>query len=90
MNKKELVKYVSEKVMITERDTMIILNVMFDGIRESLENGDKVKVRDFGTFFVQERKARRAYSPIDKSPIDVPARKAVKFKSAQSLNKRIK
>lgn len=89
MTKKDLVKHISDTVMITERDAGVIFDVLFDGIKEGLESGEEVKIREFGTFFIQERKARKAYSPLDQSPIDVPARKGIKFRVSKDLTKRI-
>jgi len=89
LTKKELVKYVSDKIMVTENDAGIVFDVIFDGIKEALENGESVKIREFGTFFIQERAARRAYNPKDQSPIDVPPRKSIKFRVSKNLNERI-
>ena len=89
MNKKDLVKYISDRTMITERDASIIFDVVFDGIKEGLKRGEEVKVREFGTFFIQERKPRRAYSPIDQSPINVPARNGIKFRASSFLTKKV-
>jgi nucleoid DNA-binding protein len=90
LNKTELVKYISDKIMVTENDAGIVFDVLFDGIKKALEHGDNVKIREFGTFFVQKRKPRKAYNPKDQSPIDVPAKKVVKFKVSKKLNERIK
>lgn len=89
MTKKELVKYVSDKIMVTETDAGIVFDVIFDGIKEALESGDSVKIREFGTFFVQERAARKAYNPKTQEPLDIPVRKAVKFKVSKKFNERI-
>lgn len=89
MNKKDLVKYVSDKTMITEKDAGIIVEVVMDGIKEALEEGDRVKIREFGSFFIQERKARKAISPYDQLPVDVPAKKVIKFKPAEMLHEKV-
>lgn len=89
MTKKELVKYVSDKIMVTENDAGIVFDVIFGGIKEALEKGDSVKIREFGTFYVQERAARKAYHPKTQEPIDVPARKAVKFNISKKFNERV-
>lgn len=89
MTKKELIKSLSDKVMITERDSNVIFDVLFDIIKENLLNNGKVKIRNFGTFFIEDRKPRKAYSPYDGSEIDVPAKKVIKFRVANSLKNEI-
>ena len=85
MNKSDLVRYVSDKTMITENDANIIVDVFIDGMRKSLDSGDKVTIKNFGTFFLQNRKARSAVDPRNQEPIEVPAKTVVKFKSSKKL-----
>ena len=89
MHKKDLVKYVSDKTMIMQKDASIIVDVVMDGIKKALEDGDRVKIRDFGSFFIQERKARKAINPYNQTPVDVPAKKVIKFKPADILHKKV-
>jgi nucleoid DNA-binding protein len=89
VTKKELVKYVSDRTLITERDASIICDVVFDGIKDALENGQNVKVRGLGSFYIHNRKPRKSVSPKDQTPIMIPAKKVVKFKVSKKLNERI-
>lgn len=86
MNKKELVKYVSDKTLITESDASIIIDVVFDGVKKGLGKGERVKIRDFGSFFVKKMKARISVNPKDQTPIDVPEKNMVKFKVSDKLH----
>lgn len=90
MNKTDLIKYVSDKTMITEADAGIIVDVFLDGIKKGLIDGERVKIRDFGSFVIQERKARTALSPYDQSVVDVPAKKVVKFIAANKVKEMVK
>lgn len=85
MNKSDLVKYVSDKTMITERDASIIVDVFINGIIESLDVGDKVMLKNFGTFHLQKRKPRTALNPRNQQVVNVPAKTVVKFKSSKKL-----
>lgn len=75
--------------MVTENDASIVFDVLFDGVKKALENGEVVKIREFGTFYIHDKKARRAYNPNTQEPIDVPPRKVIKFKVSKILNERI-
>jgi len=86
MNKSDLVKYVSDKTMITENDAGIIIDVFLRGIKEGLNEGERITIKNFGSFFLQVRKPRSAVNPRTKEPIEVPAKKVIKFKSAQKIH----
>lgn len=86
MNKNDLIKYVSDKTMITVKDAGVIVDVFLNGIKEGLDIGERVKIKDFGSFFLQERKPRTALNPRTQEVIDVPAKKVVKFKSSKGLH----
>ena len=89
MNKTDLVKYVSDKTMITERDAGIIIDVFLNGIKKGLENKERVKINNFGSFFIQERKARTALNPRTQEVINVPEKSVIKFNSSNKLHERI-
>lgn len=85
MNKSDLIKYVSDKTKITERDSSIIIDVFINGLKKGLKDGERVKLKDFGSFYLQERKSRIAVSPWNQEVIDVPAKNVVKFESSKKL-----
>jgi len=85
MNKSDLIKYVSDKTMIKEDDAYTIIDVFIRGMKEGLVNDDKVTIKNFGTFFLQERSARKAVDPRNQEPVNVPAKTVVKFKSSKKL-----
>ena len=89
MNKSDLVKYVSDKTLITENDAGIIVDVFLDGLKKGLEAGDRVTIKNLGSFYLQERKPRTALNPRNQELIDVPAKTVVKFKSAKKLYDKI-
>jgi len=89
MNKKDLVKYISDKVRITENDASIIMDVLMDGIKEGLNEDGVVKIRHFGTFSIEKRKARKINSPYDGSIINVPEKNAVKFKVSKEISEMV-
>ena len=89
MNKTDLIKYVSDKTMITERDAGIIIDVFLDGIKKGLINKERVKLSNFGSFFIQERKARTALNPRTQEIITVPEKNVVKFNSSDKLYEKV-
>jgi len=86
MNKSDLIKYVSDETMITERDAGVIISVFLRGIKEGLESKKKITIKNFGSFSLQDRKERTAVNPRTQEPIKVPAKTVIKFKSAKKLH----
>jgi DNA-binding protein HU-beta len=85
MNKKELVKAISEKLEITQKAAGEQLEVMLEVITEELVNGGEVKISGFGTFSVAERGERQGINPATQQPITIPAKKSAKFKGGKEL-----
>ena len=85
MNKSDLVKYVSDKTKVTENDLSIIFDVFLKGIKNALERSERVTIKNFGSFFLQDRKARTALNPKNQEKIDVPAKTVIKFKSSKKM-----
>lgn len=80
MNKTELVTYVAENAQLSKKDAQLAVDSILEGIKESLQKGDKVSLPGFGTFDVRERAARKGVNPATKEVIDIKASKTVGFK----------
>jgi integration host factor subunit beta len=86
MTKAELVEKVSEKVDgLTKKQTEVIINTIFDSIKDALSTGDKIEIRGFGSFKIRSRKQREGRNPKTGSPVSVPAKKVPFFKAGKEL-----
>ena len=86
MNKSELVSAVAQKSGLTKVDAKKALDAVLESIDEELKDGGKVVLVGFGTFSVTERSARKGINPRTKEPIDIPAKKVVRFKAGSVLS----
>ena len=86
MNKSELVSAVAQRTELTKVDAKKALDAVLEAIGEELKNDGKVVLVGFGTFSVSERSARKGINPRTKEPIDIPAKKVVKFKAGSELS----
>lgn len=83
MNKEILVKTVAGNIDgATKKDIEVVVNEVFDTIKNTLASGEKVAIAGFGSFEVAERAARIGRNPKDGSTIQIPASKAPKFKAS--------
>lgn len=90
MNKTELVSAIAEKAGLTKVDAKNALDATLDAISEALAQSDKIALVGFGTFSVAEKGARTGINPATKAKIEIPARKAVKFKAGAELTAKVK
>lgn len=90
MNKAELINAIAEKANLSKVQAKAALDATINTISEQLANGDKVALIGFGTFAVSEKTARTGINPRTKEKIEIPARKAVKFKAGAELNDVVK
>ena len=86
MNKEILVKTVAGNIEgATKKDIEVVVNEVFDTIKNTLASGEKVAIAGFGTFEAVERAARTGRNPKDGSTIQIPASKAPKFKAGKAF-----
>ena len=86
MTRSALIEKVSEKVEgLTLKQTDIVIETVFDSIKEALKRGEKIEIRGFGNFRLKERQPRKARNPKTGESVDVPQKRAVRFKAGKAL-----
>ena len=90
MTKAELIERIAAKAKISKKAANIALNTFVGATTNALKRGERVALVGFGTFSVAKRKARTARNPRTGETINVPARKAPKFKAGRELKKAVK
>ncbi len=80
MKKQDLVSKVAARAGLRKKDAEAALDAFVEVVKEALKRGDTVRLVGFGTFKVQERKARRGINPRTRKPIQIPARKVPVFR----------
>ncbi len=85
MNKSELIDAIAQKSGLSKVDSKKALDATLAAITGEVKKGGKVVLVGFGTFSVSERKARKGINPRTKKAINIPAKKAAKFKAGSDL-----
>ena len=67
MNKNELVKALSEKSNLKQKDCNLCVNALLEVLKDSLERGESVLLNGFGKFFVRFKKQRKCVNPQTKA-----------------------
>lgn len=90
MNKAELVEEVVNETGLTRRTAREAVNTVTSVITDALARGEKVTLVGFGTFKVMERKARTGRNPQTGQTIQIPAKKAPKFRPGKGLREKVR
>ena len=89
MNKGDLINKVAEDANMTKNQATEVLNCVFESITETLKDGNKVSLVGFGTFTLNERKARTGRNPQTGASIEIPSKNVIKFKPGKDLADRV-
>jgi integration host factor subunit alpha len=85
-----LCEAVAEKdPFITKTLARSILDAMLEEIAAALVNGETVKLRNFGTFTVRDKKERLGRNPRTMEPAKITARRSLTFKASPAVVKKI-
>ncbi len=89
MTKAELVEDVARAAELTKKDAEKLVEIVFESIIETLNQGEKIELRGFGSFRVRERGARRGRNPKTGDPVNIPAKRVPYFKPGKELKELI-
>jgi integration host factor subunit beta len=89
MTKAELVEDVARAAELTKKDAERLVEIVFESIIATLNSGEKIELRGFGSFRVRERGARRGRNPKTGDPVDIPAKRVPYFKPGKELKELI-
>ena len=89
MAKTDIVEKIAEIAKINKAEAGRALDSLVSYITAEVKLGNKVKVAGLGTFIMKERAARKARNPKTGAVVDVPAKKAVRFRASKSLKQAV-
>ena len=90
MNKKELVKTLSEKLQIAETEALKFVESFQGIITQTLSQGDEVTLIGFGKFHRKKQRARIGRHPQTGEPISIPAKYHPAFSPGKTLKDTVK
>ena len=89
MRKVELVQRIAAELGCTIGQAEAAVEATLTTIKQSLQQGDPVILRRFGTWHVRAKQARVGRNPKTGAVAAIPARRVVRFTAAQVLKDRI-
>ena len=86
MNKSDLINRISDgEVLLNEEDFEQSVNTILSLISNSLSNGNRVEIRNFGTFSIRSRKQRISRNPKTGTSVLVEAKHHPYFSASKHL-----
>ena len=85
MTKRELVMDVAARLGYTQHEVSAIVQSMLDSIVDSLAEGHRLEIRNFGVFDVKTRDPRLGRNPRTGDEVSIPQKKIAGFKPGKAL-----
>ncbi|PYU47862.1 MAG: integration host factor subunit beta, partial [Acidobacteria bacterium] len=80
LTKADLIEEVLRITELPRKESETIVETIFDSIIESLQKGQKIEIRGFGSFRTRERRGRIGRNPKTGAKVEVPAKRIPFFK----------
>ena len=85
MTKADIVAKISEKLGLEKGDVQATVETFMEEVKTSLETGDNVYLRGFGSFVIKERAEKTARNISKNTTIIIPAHNIPSFKPAKTF-----
>src|SRR5579862_4286091 len=89
MNKVDLIRSAMERLELSRKDAVALVDGLFEDIQAAVVSGEPVKIPGFGQFKVRDRAARMARNPATGEQVKVPAKRVFKFLPAKALKEAV-
>ncbi len=89
LTKADMADSLFEELGLNKREAKDMVEMFFEKVRCSLEEGGQVKLSGFGNFDLREKKQRPGRNPKTGEEIPISARRVVTFRPGQKLKTRV-
>ncbi len=85
MTKADIIEAVYEQIGFSKKEAAEVVELVFETMKETLTEGEKIKISGFGNFVVRPKRARTGRNPQTGEQITISARRVLTFKPSQVL-----
>lgn len=90
MTKSDMVQMLSEKLgTLTKKECEVIVDTVFQNMRDALQRGEKIEIRGFGSFTVRVRRAKEGRNPKTGEKVFIPEKRIPFFKVGKELREMV-
>ncbi|MBQ7297979.1 MAG: integration host factor subunit beta [Alistipes sp.] len=90
MTKADIVSEIAKNTGVEKVQVMAIVEAFMDSVKGSLESGNNVYLRGFGSFIIKKRAQKVARNISKNTTITIPEHNIPAFKSAKSFATKVK
>lgn len=90
MKKADLAQMVQDELQGTKAQAERVVDMIFEAIGKTMAKGNSVDIAGFGKFEGRMQSARTARNPRTGETVQVPAKRAPKFKAGKALKDLVK
>lgn len=83
--KNDLIKLVSKETGFYKNEIEEVFNSIIHNIPKMMDSGDKLFIKEFGSFTCDKTKERYGRNPKTNEKVFIPSRKKLKFKASEVL-----
>lgn len=85
MTKADIVESLYEKMGFSKKQASELVELVFETMKTTLSEGQKIKISGFGNFVVREKRSRVGRNPQTGESIEISARRVLTFRPSQVL-----
>jgi integration host factor subunit alpha len=89
ITKADLGNTLFDEVGLNKREAKDFVELFFEKLRQSLEQGTAVKLSGFGSFTLRDKTSRPGRNPKTGEEVAISARRVVTFRSSQKLKQSV-
>ncbi len=89
MTKADIISEVFDKVGLPKQDAEELVEMILDMIKQTLKEGETVKLSGFGNFVVRKKNARKGRNPKTGQEIEITPRRVVSFRPSMIFKEHV-
>ncbi len=74
---------------LPRNETQLIVEAVFDTLKETLQKNESIKVSGFGTFNIRNKNSRVGRNPKTKEEVEITPRRVITFKASDQLKEAV-
>jgi integration host factor subunit alpha len=85
MTKADIIEAVYDQIGFSKKEAAEVVELVFETMKDTLADGEKIKISGFGNDVVRPKRARTGRNPQTGEQITISARRVLTFKPSQVL-----
>lgn len=89
MTKADIISDVFDKVGLPKQDAEELVEMILDTVKQTLKQGETVKLSGFGNFVVRQKRSRKGRNPKTGQEIEITPRSVVSFRPSMIFKEHV-